>query len=356
MPRSAEVYGKPFQVGVQLQAQDIRCPYMESECDGGGNRHQTSINPARYEAVTRLLPVQNLVSSAICSIQTQESEPWIVCPRRLLYLHTDPVNEYQSDLFAYLVDLFGFNHTDIAVWSEVSWKKKGTDIETDFDYRFDYIIAPVTYVPVESAAAASGCDVKKLGSLRGLVVEQQTGNVLFPTSGVGVLEVMTSSTSSSNKKLGNTISEAFVNSVLGNDHQAPGINKRQVWARMVSQLIAKSEMGLAWGGKTVWVLQKNLVDYIARATGLPLNDFRAEQLSEVNIVSASVAFGKDGAAGSLRDLSLFSGAIGERKGGGFIDIVRAPSIPSRAELNYALLDQARKPLILGKKQSRPHEV
>jgi len=44
---------------------------------------------------------------------------------------------------------------------------------------------------------------------------------------------------------------AFEDAVLGKPHQGPGINYRQVWARMVSQLVVKSEVGLAWGGKTI---------------------------------------------------------------------------------------------------------
>lgn len=346
MPRTAEIYGKQFLTGVSLQNQDIRCPYMAAECDGGGNRHQTAIDPLQYAQATRLLPSQKLVSAAICSIQTQEPEPWIVCPRRLLNLHQVPVNQYQSALFEHLLTLFGFTGKQIAIWREVTWKKKGIDGDTDFDYRFDYIIAPVESITFKQAAKELGRDVKDFAALRGLVVNESSQTVMFPTRGVGVVEIMTSSTSSSNKKLGNTISNAFVNSITGIDHQAPGINKRQVWARMVSQLIAKSEMGLAWGGNTVWVLQKNLVDYIGNATGLPLHEYEARALSEVNILSASVEFGENGEVGSIGSPKLFAGLIGGGKERGFIDIVRSPSIPSRAELNYALLDQPHKPLII----------
>ena len=40
--------------------------------------------------------------------------------------------------------------------------------------------------------------------------------------------------------------------------QSPGVNIRQVWARMASQLIVKSEIANEWGGSAIWVVQDAL--------------------------------------------------------------------------------------------------
>ena len=73
--------------------------------------------------------------------------------------------------------------------------------------------------------------------------------------------------------------------MLGKEHKAPGINYRQVWARMVSQLIVKSEVGLHWGGKTIWLVQDVLVNYICSSTALDIKRFLAEHTGEVNMLS-----------------------------------------------------------------------
>lgn len=63
-----------------------------------------------------------------------------------------------------------------------------------------------------------------------------------------IVEVMTSSTSGSNEKIKTDIKSAFGNAVLyaeGRSRelgQAPNINIRQVWARMVFHMIAKSDI------------------------------------------------------------------------------------------------------------------
>ncbi len=69
-----------------------------------------------------------------------------------------------------------------------------------------------------------------------------------PTGVPGIIEIMTSSTSGGNRDRRTTISMAFEDALHDREHRAPGINYRQVWARMVSQLIPKSEAALAWGG------------------------------------------------------------------------------------------------------------
>jgi hypothetical protein len=119
-----------------------------------------------------------------------------------------------------------------------------------------------------------------LASRRGTVFVEE-----FPVGPPLVIEVMTSSTSGGNKAKGTTIQQAFKKAIRGEPHQAPGINYRQIWARMVSQLIVKSQIGKAWGGKTVWVLQDALANYIARTTDLNLRALVSEALREVNILT-----------------------------------------------------------------------
>jgi len=59
----------------------------------------------------------------------------------------------------------------------------------------------------------------------------------FPYGHPYIIEIMTSSTSGGDQKKGTTVPMAFGDAVLGKLHNGPGINYRQVWARMVSQLM-----------------------------------------------------------------------------------------------------------------------
>ena len=82
---------------------------------------------------------------------------------------------------------------------------------------------------------------------------------------------MTSNTSDGgNKTERSCIPQTFEDCMLGNKHKAPCINFRQVWARIASQLIVKSQAAIAWGRKTIWVLQDILANYISSSTALDL--------------------------------------------------------------------------------------
>lgn len=141
---------------------------------------------------------------------------------------------------------------------------------------------------------------------------------------------------------------AFEDAILkGHDHMGPGINYRQVWARMVSQLIVKSQVGVEWGAKTIWVMQDTLGDYISSTTALNLNDYVAESTNEVNIIT--VGYGDrpiaDESSGVLQlaESRFFSGpissaaaAVGPGPPGGFVDIVKAGFVPPISRLWRAL--------------------
>ncbi len=107
---------------------------------------------------------------------------------------------------------------------------------------------------------------------------------------------MTASTSGGNRSERTDIRNAFCDAVLfavgtiPEQRQSPGVNIRQVWARMASQLVVKSQIVNHWGGATIWVVQDALTDYIASNTGIRLNDLKSSDwsLGEVNVLSCSI--------------------------------------------------------------------
>lgn len=169
----------------------------------------------------------------------------------------------------------------------------------------------------------------------------------FPADPIVIIEVMTSSTSGGNKEKRTQIAMACEDAILhGERHNAPGINYRQVWARMVSQLIVKSQVGIAWGGKTIWLVQDVLADYISKSTALVLSQYVAKHLDEVNILS----FGYGDAIADdrnslveLKDPKLYSGPI--TKGGspnsqdGFVDIVKIGVPPPKTHIWKSLFSK-----------------
>jgi hypothetical protein len=132
---------------------------------------------------------------------------------------------------------------------------------------------------------------------------------------------------------------AFEDAILGKSHQAPSINYRQVWARMVSQFIVKSEVGMAWGGKTFWVLQDTLADYISSTTALDFQKFLAEQTSEVNVLCFSYGDAYKNLAGivEIGTGCLYAGLISPSSNKSkippsFQDMIRAPVCPPKSIL------------------------
>jgi DNA (cytosine-5)-methyltransferase 1 len=87
--------------------------------------------------------------------------------------------------------------------------------------------------------------------------------ILLPDlSNLFILEVMTASTSVSDTENSTDMRSAFRNALLVSEHTSPGINKRQVWGRMVTQLFAKTALAHVWGGRTIWVIQDSLLHNI----------------------------------------------------------------------------------------------
>jgi hypothetical protein len=131
---------------------------------------------------------------------------------------------------------------------------------------------------------------------------------------------------------------AFEDAILGKEHKATRINYGQVWARMVSQLIVKSEVGIGWGGKIFWILQDALIKYISESTNLNVRESLTEKTSEVNMLCLS--YGEDhrkkNGIMELKDGKLFAGPIsshgGVRRTASFEDMIHTPLRPEYRRL------------------------
>lgn len=326
---------------------------MDCECDGGGNRYLSNVDLKRSPALARLFPGRAEIPSGVCSLQLKPDEsPWIVCPRRLLVLGraNAGTRQYQNYAESLLVRHAGYDAgTKVGIWPEVKMKHHDNARKKSFDYTFDYILMPIGRASSSYVEEATG---KRWGQLKSLI--QKAGYTLslgrdghyvedFPMGNPSIVEIMTSSTSGGNKRKRTTIPMAFEDAMLGKMHEGPGINYRQVWARMVSQLIVKSEVGLSWGGKAFWVLQDSLSDYITTSTALDFGNFVATTASEVNVISLSYGDQRKNASGIL-ELNVgefYAGPIsssGQTAQPCFQDMIRAPACPPK-ELLLTLLSK-----------------
>jgi hypothetical protein len=363
MPKLFEIFGYPISddseeaTGNRLAA---RCPFMGRDCDGGGNRYSSQIDLARNQELAAIFPNRKQLAAGVCSIQLlPDTTPWIVCPRRLLVLGRERAGQrtHQKSSEAVTLGVLGYpSGTKLGVWSEVKIKYKETvgDLLISFDYTFDYVLMPIGSVSETEIIAEFGGTWnawQRIFESGGYTIAKR-GNEHFvedcPVGTPSIIEIMTSSTSGGNKSKGTTIPMAFEDAMLGKPHNAPGINYRQVWARMASQLIAKSEIALNWKGKTIWVVQDVLVDYISATTALNVRQFLAENASEVNLLSFSYGDDFQDTSGviDLSEAELFAGQISsvprDMQKPSFQDIVRSPICPPLSFLKKLLAK--RKPM------------
>jgi hypothetical protein len=334
------------------------CPFMGQQCDGGGNRYSTQIDltEPQYEELKRLYPDRDKLMPGVCSLQVnKEQAPWIVCPRRLLVLGREKAGDrrYQQQIEQHLLSLLKHpTGTKLGIWSEVKIVYEGEKegLPFSFDYTFDYILMPLITVSLETLLAdVEQVDVitsKKLTAFRKSLARsgyQVEGNnvVDFPFGKPAIIEIMTSSTSGQNKSKRTQISQAFEDALVRRSHQAPGINYRQVWSRMVGQLFVKSEVALEWGGVTLWILQDLLVKYISATTKLDIRRFVSHAVDEVNILSfAYTDEYRDILRGviELHNPILYSGKVANENAPiSFTDIVRASVKPSYSKLINKLI-------------------
>ena len=334
------------------------CPFMDGECDGGGNRYQSAIDLTKNPELQKIAPGKEKIQCGVCSLMTGEHEhPWIVCPRRLLSAKGGKLVGNQSVVRSKISQYSELDKRQrYMVWSEVKIKTDVTTEEDDvkyFDYTFDYIIAATSHISVKDAGIIMdipSSEVKKRATKGGYALVSMAGEMLiedFPIDPIVIIEVMTSSTSGGNKAKRTQIAMACEDAMLHKNHEGPGINYRQVWARMVSQLIVKSQVGEAWGGKTIWLVQDVLADYISRTTALQLPEYISNKLDEVNIL----AFGygntiekKAESIVTLEQAKLYSGPIQKNfnvhRADGFIDIVKIGASPPKEQIWASLINKA----------------
>jgi len=334
---------------------------MGRDCDGGGNRYLSSIAVKGNPSLEVFFGNREKVCAGVCSLQLGDNTPpWIVCPRRLLVLGREAVGTriYQKKTEEQTLKLLGYaSGTRLGVWPEVKIKyEEDVDgVRKTFDYTFDYILmplAPLHQTEIEQITGKSWGKLQALFKKGGYAISIQGDEVSVadcPSGIPSIIEIMTSSTSGGNKDKGTTISAAFRDAIEGRPYNGPGINYRQVWARMVSQLIVKSEVALAWKGKAIWVVQDTLVDYISKSTALNIRKLSTEQTSEVNMLSFSYgdAFRNPQSVIELSNGQLFAGLITSDKPESqiapddseepattqsFHDIIRVPLRPSLSRL------------------------
>lgn len=292
MPVVHELYGEVLSKSGAHRGkfQHALCPHMYGrQCDGGGNRDM-----ARWPAEDQPLApffdtsVGSHIPCGVCSIRVGDKN-WAVCPRRLLSFDTDQPTQLQKNLFEKLFRLVGFSSGEkVRVWSEIALRDNAAHV----NYRLDYVLVSGKKPPV-------------------------------------IVEIMTASTSGGNKKKRTDIKNAFCDSVLyaiGNIpelRESPGVNIRQVWARMASQLIVKSQIANQWGGCTVWVVQDALMEYIKSNTGLRLNEMLSSdwRRGEINVISVNID--------DPNDLRLYSGpVIGKRGEACWTELLLTPALPN----------------------------
>jgi len=294
MPVVHELFGHQLGKSGERKGQNRRasCPHMDGECcDGGGNR-----NMARWRANDQLLaPLFDIevgragngyIPCGVCSIFSDRV--WAICPRRLLTIgrKTSP---QQRPLLERVLALGGFSTGErVQVWSEVTLRDDAANI----NYRLDYLLRAGDTPPI-------------------------------------FVEIMTASTTGGNKSQGTDMRSAFCDAVLYVEgtldslKSCPNANIRQVWARMASQLIVKSQIANHWGGRAIWIVQNTLMNYIGSNTGLRLHDLYSPEgkAGEINVLSANLD--------KPNDIRLYSGPVLSSNGEAcWSDLLSTPAFPA----------------------------
>jgi len=361
MPTFFDLFGFPMD-NRTARAEAVRkgseCPFMDDICDGGGNRYQTAIRLTPTEPLTRYFNdgIQQVVPG-VCSILAGE-DVWVVCPRRLFAArHTGDglptVNHsLQPHERALLVGAGLPQGVKIGIWSEVALRQRIDD--TDINYHFDYIAAPLVEKTLGRALSDLGLTPKQAKAEIGGMETVARKNDYYPkglkklsnvpilipdTEAPYILEVMTASTSGSDTKNQTDMRSAFRNAILHGEHTGPGINKRQVWGRMVTQLFAKTALANEWGGRTVWIIQDELLRNIELTTRLKVKSIASNTQQNISLVVMHYAVSpKDGKRTMSFKISI-DGDAGIDFGGNdtFTDILLPKTAPPKIELLRAIL-------------------
>jgi hypothetical protein len=324
------------------------------ECDGGGNRHQTTIKSSNNSEIKVIFgsDIEKVVP-AVCtitySIDNNHQSRWIVCPRKLfsssfadLALNAN-IQAHEAKI---LLSAGLPKGIPLGIWGEVYLKDSGVEDGDDYtvNYHFDYVVCPLVKKTIGEISAELDIEevdvifeAKKGGFVKGkacsLSVIEHCPDVTYPI----ILEIMTASTSGSDTEKGTNISSAFMNAIRGHSCPSPGINRRQVWGRMATQLFAKSCLAESWGGKTVWIIQNQLMEEISRATGLKLSGLKTST-TRPNINIAVLSF-KDDSTTTVDLDSMFQWDCGIHIDGTgtMVDILLPSSYPGKDLLMKSLL-------------------
>lgn len=303
MPKFYEVYGRDVydqSKNTVAERKAAYCPFTESTCDGGGNRHQTKIKLDTSELKGFFENELKSVIPGICSIQ-YGNEIWVVCPRRLLgfVASNTGIPEVNASLHKHerdaLIEAGLPTGVELGVWPEV-YLQYGDD-ESSINYHFDFVVAPIQRnkpfswlltkhgiikdeeIELYKVAAKTGKYLK--GRYSPDKIQEILPDLVEPV----IIEVMTASTSGSDREAGTDIASSFTDAIQGREHNCPGINKRQVWGRMATQLFAKSALAEEWGGKTIWLVQDQLLKNIELTTKLNLKKSSSKANGTINFLS-----------------------------------------------------------------------
>lgn len=361
MPTIFDLFGFPLDDRSQAAEsvrKAIRCPFMDDVCDGGGNRYQTTIPLTPSEPLTKYFnPGIERVVPGVCSILAG-ADTWVVCPRRLLAArHTGeglpPVNHFLQNYERDLLLSAGLpQRVNLGLWSEVALKQQVDD--ADINYHFDYVAAPLVTSTLDRTLRELGLTEQQIDAEIGSLVDSAKKNdyyakgvrnpstvpiTLPDISTPYILEVMTASTSGSDTASGTDMRSAFRNAILESDHTSPGINKRQVWGRMVTQLFAKTALAHAWGGRTVWIIQDELLRNIELTTRLKTTSVPNQPGKNISLVVMHYEVSQETGKRKMSFKASIDGDAGLDFAGNdtFTDILLPKTAPPRLELLKAIL-------------------
>ena len=102
MSKIFELYGYRldcWNAAAEQNLSRVWCPFMNAECDGGGNRFQSTIDLRSNPELRAKIPGKETIQVGICSLLTNVGEqPWIICPRRLLSLKGGSLSDKQLNI------------------------------------------------------------------------------------------------------------------------------------------------------------------------------------------------------------------------------------------------------------------
>ncbi|MFZ0818658.1 MAG: hypothetical protein WAM91_01200 [Candidatus Acidiferrales bacterium] len=247
--RIAELYGLSPEIfsNTNTRLAGVRlCPFRNTVCDVSSNRNRVASLDYNYKGVRNDAPSIRKTYGTVplplgvcsCWVRRQNESverPWILCPKRLLAL--EPPRPVIPKEVRQLIEIP--NGREVGVWRELKFRRRENDAQVGrfFEYTFDFLL-------------------------------MELGKSGEPVGPPYIVEVMTSSTR------GGGLSEHMADVLLGRPQRHLGNvvdsiytpNYRQVFERMLGQFVAKSEIAEHWGGRTVWVFQDVLLDYIEQTT------------------------------------------------------------------------------------------